>query len=139
MSKHRLILDDGYEFLAYGLSCHLKDYRVAALLNEYINQHFIRSTVELPVKNNQFQPFSRYTALDQDARIKYMLLSNHNEDIFLFPPLKEYDFFLMVEGYIDLFDDSSFIQRIQSIPPIQFVSPLDKDYFEKIQYALFEE
>lgn len=139
MSKHRLILDDEYEFLAFGISCHLKDYRVAAHLNKTLSKDFIRSSIELPIKANQSDVFAKFTAKDDDAHLRYILLTNHNEETYLFPNHKGYDFFLLIEGYIDIFNEAEFTQRLQAIESFQFIASIPKETFEKIQYALFEE
>lgn len=139
MSKHRLILDDDYEFIAFGMSCHLKDYRVAWLMNKHLGLHYQRKQLGLESKSGQLEEFAKYVSKDPDQHLNYLLVSNHNEDVYLFSNLKQYDFFLLVEGYIDIFDSTRFKQRVQSIEGIQFVAPLDADELRPIQYALFED
>jgi hypothetical protein len=46
--------------------------------------------------------------------------------------------FMLVEGYIELFDDERFAEKLQSLEAIQFISPLENDPFKKLQYSLFE-
>ena len=139
MSKHRLLLEDEYEFVAYGMSCHLKDYRVAWLMNKSIRMHFSRGQLDLQGKGGLVETFSRFVSTDEDSRLKYVLLSNQNEDVYLLKDWKQFDFFLLVEGYIDIFDAEGFMSNVQSIEGIQYIAELDKDIFSKIQYDLFEE
>ena len=139
MSKHRLQLDDEYEFLAFGLSCHLKDYRVAWLLSRALRLDFLRTMVSPSSNGADSEAYAKFTGKDEDKHLNYIILSNQNEDAYLFKEFKQYDFFILVEGYIDIFDTSSFIDLLQSIESFQFVSSMDKRKFNKIQYALFEE
>ncbi|MEX2597631.1 MAG: IPExxxVDY family protein [Salibacteraceae bacterium] len=139
MSKHRLILDDQYEFLAFGLSCHLKDYRVAWMINQAFKMNLKRFDISLEVKKNEPEVFSVYRFKDQANHLNYHLLSNQNESSYLLPSLKQYDYFILIEGYIDIFDANMFEQQLQHIDSFQFISELDIDPFQKMQYTLFED
>ena len=50
MSKHRLVFDDDYEFLCFGLSCHLKDYKLAWTLNNHFRLELARKTLVVNTK-----------------------------------------------------------------------------------------
>ncbi len=139
MTKHRLQFDDGYEYLVFGVSCHLKDYRVAGILNLALGMNFVRNTIDLPVKGGKLDRFPFFLHKDPDVHLKYMLLDNQNDEIYLMGNLKQYDFFLFIEGYIELFPLEDFQARLRSIESFQLVSELDPDAFEHIQYALFED
>lgn len=139
MSKHRLVLDDSYDFLAFGISCHLKDYRAAWYLNKALHKDFIRQTVNLPVKGGKFDAFPLFSCKDPDRHVRYMLLDNQNEEVYLMPNLKQYDFFLFVEGYIEVFHEDAFTEQLRHIEPFQLVRSLDTEVFNHIQYALFED
>jgi len=139
MSKHRLVLDDDYEFLAFGLSCHLKDYRVAWLMNRSLKKDFHREVIEVKAKDGTMEEFTKFIYRDLDNRLNYILLSNHNEEAYLFKEYKQYDYFMLIEGYIDIFDEESFQRGLHSIEGIQFVARMDTEIFKRIQYTLFEE
>lgn len=139
MSKHRLLLDDDYEFLAFGLSCHLKDYRVAWMMNRDMKTDFIRKSLYIEGKAGESEEFSKFISKDEDNRLHYYLVSNQNEDVYLFREHKAYDFFLLVEGYIDIFDETDFLHRLQSIEGIQYISPMDSSIFHRLQYVIFED
>jgi hypothetical protein len=139
MSKHRLLLDDDYEFLAFGLSCHWKDYRVAWLVNRSMNMDFHRETIEVRMKSGQLEDFPKFVYRDDDRRLNYFLLSNYNEDFYLFKEYKQYDYFLLVEGYLDIFPSDEFQRKLHAIEGIQFIAAMDTEVFKPIQYTLFEE
>lgn len=139
MSKHRLQLEEEYEFLAFGLSCHLKDFRVAWNLSKALNLDFLREIKKLNSDDLDLDEFAKFIARDEDNHLNYIILSNQNEDAYLFKDLKQYDFFILIEGYIDIFDEDWFIDLLHGIDSFQFVAAMDCSRFNKIQYALFEE
>lgn len=139
MTKYRLQLEDEYEFLAFGISCHLKDYRVAWHLNQELKRDFKRESILLPIKGGKSDTFPIFKSKDDSAHLRYLLLSNKNEEQYLLKQLKEYDFFLFVEGYIDIFDQEDFLEKLQRIEPFQIVTDLESDLFSAIHYMLFEE
>jgi hypothetical protein len=139
MSKHKLQLDDDYEFLAFGLSCHLKDFRVAWHLSNALHLDFLKDIKKENSADLDLDEFAKFVAKDPDNHLTYIILSNQNEDAYLFKDLKEYDFFILIEGYIDIFDVEWFINLLHGIESFQFVAEMDNSKFNKIQYALFEE
>ena len=138
MSKHRLLLDDDYEFLAFGLSCHWKDYRVAWLMNRSLRMEFRRETLEIDRKSGP-EEFAKFVFKDEANRLNYVLISNHNDEVYLYNEFKQYDYFLLIEGYIDIFDASLFKQRLRSIDGIQYISEMDDQGFKDIQFFIFED
>jgi hypothetical protein len=139
MSKHRLLLDDGYEYLVFGISCHLKDYRVAGVLNQALGMDFIRQSIDLPVKGGKMDRFPCFLYKNADVHLRYMLLDNQNDEVYLMGNLKQYDFFLFIEGYIEVFPTHAFQSRLRAVESFQLVSEIDPSAFEHIQYALFED
>jgi len=85
------------------------------------------------------EEFTKFIYRDLDNRLNYILLSNHNEEAYLFKEYKQYDYFMLIEGYIDIFDEESFQRGLHSIEGIQFVARMDTEIFKRIQYTLFEE
>ncbi len=139
MSKHRLQLEEEFDFLAFGLSCHLKDYRVAWHLSKALKIDFLRDLKKKNSDHLDLDAFAKFTAKDEDNHLNYIILSNQNEDAYLFKELKQYDYFIFVEGYLDIFDESIFLELLHNVESFQFVSVMDSDKFSKIQYTLFEE
>ena len=88
MSKHRLQLEEEYEFLAFGLSCHLKDFRIAWHLSKALNIDFLREIKQLNSDDLDLDEFPKFTAKDEDKHLNYVILANQNEDAYLFKELK---------------------------------------------------
>lgn len=139
MSKHRLIVEDEYEFLVYGISCHLKDFRVAWHLNKLLRFNFVRDSIEINDRQGKPHHYSKYKYHDTDNHLRYFLISNHSEDIPLVRALREYDYLLLVEGYIDIFDETNFLHLLHNIDSLQIVTEVDPEHLKKFQYAIFED
>lgn len=138
MHKFKLDFDDDYEFLLFGISCHLKDYRVAWYLNKQLKLDLVRNEVALNTSKNEHHVFSIYKSADEANRLTYYLLDNYSEEFSLVKNLKQYDFFVIVEGYIDLFDEHEFIMRLKQVDHLQMVAQEDPVVLKKFQYSLFE-
>lgn len=138
MSRHRLIIEDDYEFLSFGLSCHQKDFRMAWFLNQLLRFEFKRSQIEIVDKLGipHFYPLFKHH--DAQHHLNYFLLNNLSDSIPLIKQYKQFNMFILVEGYIDLFDMDLFTQKLQTLETIQLLSPLDNNPFHKIQFTLFE-
>jgi len=139
MSKTTLRFDDEFEYIAFGISCHQKDFRAAWLLNRSLKLDFIKKDLVLYQKNGVSEYFSKYECRDQKSHLRYVLLSNFNERLYFNKSLKQYDFFVLVEGYIELFDAQTFLETLHRIEGFQFVNSVDRSFFDHVQFDLFEE
>lgn len=139
MSKHRLIVDDDYEFLAFGISCHLKDFRVAWNINKMFHFDLIRGAMVFPDRGGHNHAYPSFLHRDPDNHLRYLLLSNYSEDFPLIKSLRQYNYFMLVEGYIDIFDSAQFMEQLSHNEAFLFVNPIDNDPLKKFQYALFED
>jgi hypothetical protein len=77
-------------FTLFGISCHLKDYRLSYHLNQRLELSL--------VKMDDFQGFSFYFCRDEDCYNSYYLLGNRGQESILLPDLKQTDFILLLEG-----------------------------------------
>lgn len=139
MSKHRLIVEEDYNFISLGLSCHQKDYRMAWFLNQLLKFDFKRSQVEIKDKSGTPHIYPLFGHSDPQHHLNYYLLNNLSSSIPLIKEYKQFNMFILVEGYIELFDQQSFIQKLQTLESIQFLTPVDNTPFNKLQFALFED
>ena len=94
-------------FTLFGISCHLKDYRLSYLLNIKLELEF--------VKLEDFMGFSFYFCRDEDRFNTYYLLGNRGEDSILFPGLKQTDFILVVEGPFKKIQKEKLLEHLRSI------------------------
>lgn len=139
MSKHRLILDDDYEFLSFGLSCNIKDFRVAWHLNQNFGFKFKRDFLNISDKEQTNHEYSVFKHIDNENRLKYLLINNHSDGIPMVKVYREFNLLLLVEGNILTFDPDAFIEKLQFIEPIQFATSIDSQALAQHQFLLFED
>jgi hypothetical protein len=139
MTRHKLILDDDYEFLSFGLSCNIKDFRVAWHLNQSLGFNLKRDYLNVSDRENTIHEYSLYKHMDEENHVKYLLINNQSDGIPLVKAYKSFNLLLLVEGNIQSFDSDEFIQKLQLIEPIQFAMELDPKAIAKHQFLLFED
>jgi len=94
-------------FTLFGISCHLKDYRLSYHLNQRLDLGF--------VKMDDFRDFSFYFCHDEDHMNTYYLLGNRSQDSILLPDLRQTDFLLLVEGALKKFQKDRLLEQIKGI------------------------
>lgn len=97
-------------FTLFGISCHLKDYRLSYHLNQRLELAF--------VKMDDFLGCSFYYYRDDDRQNAYYLLGNRGQDSILLPDLKQTDFLLLVEGAIKKNQKEKLLEQIKGIQNI---------------------
>ncbi|MCK9203603.1 MAG: IPExxxVDY family protein [Bacteroidales bacterium] len=94
----------------FGISCHLKDYRLSYLLNRSLDLEF--------TKMDDFQGFSFYFCRHEECFNAYYLLANRTPESILLPELKQTDFILLVEGPFKKIQKERLLENIKSIPNV---------------------
>ena len=94
-------------FTLFGISCHLRDFRLSYLLNNKLELEF--------VKMDDFQGFSFYFCRDDDHYNSYYILGNRGQEALLLPDLKQTDFFLLVEGPFKKTQKDRLLEKIKGI------------------------
>ncbi|HNY01227.1 MAG TPA: IPExxxVDY family protein [Bacteroidales bacterium] len=95
------------QFNLFGISCHLRDFRLSFLLNREMELEF--------VKMDDFQGFSFYFYRDEDKFTSYYMLGNRGEESFLVPDLKQTDFLLLAEGPMKKTQKEKLLTKIRGI------------------------
>ncbi len=95
------------QFTLFGISCHLKDFRLSYLLNRQLDLEF--------VKMDDFRDFSFYYCRDEDRFTTYYLLGNRGEESLLVPDLKQTDYLLLTEGPIKKPQKEKLLEKIKGI------------------------
>lgn len=103
-SKKIILFDDDedslFEFSLLGISCHLKDYRLAWGLNKTLDLSLEKQ--ETGVKNNSSKKpvqHNLFTYTNEDG-VVFSLIKNRS-DIYLAKELTHADYFLKIEGEIE--------------------------------------
>lgn len=140
MALHKLILDDFYDesYKLIAIHCRLEDYRLAYLLNKYINLKLRRTENDLDFKYLE-SSYSLFEWYNDTEYVKWNLVSNvcqKEEDslyssgtlfsdnskvlktFHLIPEYKKVDFFLKISEEIQSVDEKTILSRLQAIPQI---------------------
>jgi hypothetical protein len=94
-------------FTLFGVSCHLKDYRLSFNLNQQLDLDL--------VKMDDFMGYSFYYCRDEDCFNAYYLLGNRGPETILLPDLKQTDFLLFVEGPFKKVQKERLLEKIKGI------------------------
>ena len=93
------------EFSLIGISSHENDYHLTWAINQQLGLNLTRSSnlTILSRQQNAVQDFSVSSYEDEESMLLYNLISNSGEKGFLFPELRNIDFFLQIYG--ELFEN----------------------------------
>jgi hypothetical protein len=115
MSKILLSIEEDYDFILIGVSCHTKDYRLCWEINKSLNSD-LKRTEDLEIsKKGEVNFFSFYEYIDEDNYIEYYLISNLGSNGYLIPEQKKVDFFLLLKGNTSTNQAKDIIGRINSL------------------------
>ena len=103
MAKHVLKLEDDYDFILVGISCHLKDYRLGWALNKQLDIELIKREKDLEIfdrKEGKVERFAMSEYIDEETETIYSLVANRCADGYLVPEHRQADYFLIIrEGF----------------------------------------
>ena len=89
MSKILLSIEEDYDFILIGISCHTKDYRLCRELNNTLFVDLIR-TEDIEInRKNEIASYSFYEFIDEDNHLEYYLISNLGSSGYLIPEQKK--------------------------------------------------
>ncbi|MCD6597153.1 MAG: IPExxxVDY family protein [Bacteroidales bacterium] len=109
------------EFQLIGISSHENDYHLSWAINKNIGLNLAKSK-NLSIYNRQLkeqQEFSVFSFDNEDNFILFNLISNTSVNGFLFPEMRNIDFFLQIYGETD---DKFILNLINKLNKIEIVS-----------------
>ena len=147
MALHKLLVDDFREdiYSLMAIHCTIEDYRVAFLLNQYLNINLVRKVQDLDFKYIAAS-YSIYEWEDKNQLITWNLVSNvckKEEDSLtstgslfkspnkiirthnLIPEYKKVNYLLKIYNDGNFINEKSIIHKIQEIPQIAAVYSID--------------
>jgi hypothetical protein len=160
MAVHKLILDDIFEEALYTLiaiHCTVEDYRLAYLLNNYLNIRLTRKPSDLDYNNGKstFSIFEwedpKYlttwnlvfnvskTELSQKADYQSLFASQEKITTthYLIPEYKRVNYFLKIEGELDENKEKKIITNILKIPQISTAYSIDANQLKSKDNLIF--
>lgn len=94
---HHLQLEVDYSFYSLGISCHVKEYKMAWLLNKCLNTRLeFMDPIIIHHKSGE-SVHSIYQFTDDEARVCISLISNRSKKGYLLPEFPQTDFILKIE------------------------------------------
>src|SRR5210317_1105131 len=105
MAKNKLIIEYEYDFSLFGINSISKDYRLAWLINKYLDLHLRKEEdIKISFLNDENLVISNYLYETEHAQLR--MLKNKSEDrksdkmSFLIPELNKFDYLIMKNGRI---------------------------------------
>jgi len=141
MKKHSLVSEYDFDFFMIGISCHLKDYRLAWFINSMLEINLEKRdnhTVLLKKNATGLSEFSLFSFEEEENHSQYLLLANHSDTGVLLQEMKQFDFFLIINA--TLFDNQMklIIENLQKINSILFVKELNPNTIKSKNNLIFD-
>ena len=142
MVRNRLVVDYTYDFELFGIISHLKEYRLAWLLNNQLKIHLVK-------QNDIIHEFidaetiyvSNYLYETENTQLRLLRNKSENKNseksAFLLPELHKFDFFIMKNGVIDGKDDLGFLVKLKEIEEIQYVTSFNISKLKSRENLIF--
>ncbi|NMM49146.1 IPExxxVDY family protein [Marinigracilibium pacificum] len=140
MKKTKLQKSLTIDFKAVGISCTLKPYKLAWLLNKLFNLSLVKENdfmlnigeENLEICNYLYETPAGFIKLIENKAANHERIGN----LFLIPELKQFDFLLLIKES-DSFNASEMIAKIKSLDEINFVIPIDYTQIKSKENLLF--
>jgi len=130
MAANELRIDLEYNFGLYGLVCSLKEYQVAYYINELLGIDLERKEfLSDGFVNGGSLIFSTFQAETDSSSLR--LIKNKAIEVekfrkpFFLPEIKEYDYFLQVEGELHEWYEEKLFSLLKGMIHIQYVKQLE--------------
>jgi hypothetical protein len=136
MAKRKLISEPAVfpDLSIVGISCQLKDYRLAYFLNRDMRLNFVKQS-DLPVffeKEEVLIEFPLFTCYDAERRLNSYLIGNNNGNIKLVTAYKQADYFLLSKGQTDSERSPGFNSGIRKINGVQLVFDIETNKIKNL-------
>lgn len=137
MAKKQII-DLYFDFSIWGINAAMEDYRVCWHLNELLHWKLKRiSDIEYySPKLKEYKSFHAFSYNNEMDFYTLEFIQNKKDGQILIPELKNIDYFLLLNGEEDYFDESSFLASFSKVTAIQNIIPIDVQAIKSKQNLL---
>lgn len=140
MKKSRLLVDYEYDFTLMAILSPMREYKLAWHINQHLHIRLVKEKdVELNFTNQPNLCISNYIFATEHS--VFRLLKNRSvgeeEQGFLLPELKQFDYLIMLQGEGDFFDKDALPAMLQKIPTVEFVKPIDVNNLKSKENLIF--
>lgn len=145
MAIHKLTLEDfiSIDYELIGIRSRIEDYKLAYLLNRFLNLKLRLENEEVQVKKKEtIAGFSHYSFQDEDNSLNWRLLKNKtivstksssvglfdetDEEVFLVSKFKTADYILKIEDIDSYFEIDTLIHKIKNIAGVETCFKIDQ-------------
>ncbi|HSI68793.1 MAG TPA: IPExxxVDY family protein [Gillisia sp.] len=161
MLSHKLVLEDVEEdYHLFALHCSLDDYKIAFLLNKFLQIGLKRASVDVDFNHGEIQAqYPLYSFKEPEKYRAYHLLKNKYkgevkkvissgslfvEDevtpqiTYLIPEFRDVDYFLKIEEDLEARDVNALVGKLVSIPNIITAYAVDVDQLKSKNNLILE-
>ncbi len=79
----------------------------------------------------------QYLFVDEENHTTYYLIANKDENIFLLPELKTFDYILIIKGAVDFFEEEQLKDAIKKISEVQIIYPIDVEKLKSKSHLIY--
>ena len=113
---------DGYSLV--GIVCGLPDFRATHFINKYCHLE-LKKYKDFSLREDNDSRFSWYCFRHEELRRDYYLIQNKNGQDILLPPLRNFDYFLLLYGHITEQYMRELLASLRKTPYVTAVFPQD--------------
>lgn len=116
-----------YDFMLWGINSNMEDYRLCLNMNKHLHWDFKREDdieYKHPVSKS-LTYFNTYRYINEIDFYTLELIQNKKNGSILIPELKNIDYFFLLHGEDDYFEEDAFTELLANTPGVQSVIQLD--------------
>lgn len=136
--KLKLTAEQGPGFFLIGIACHLKDYRMALLLNQKLHFRFYRIEDLVSGEPGAGRQYAFFHHDHRDERRSYFLIENHHPEGRLVPEQKGVDYFMVIDDIPETAIIEGLLKSIKEIPQVMAVFVVDPAKIKNMDLLLEE-
>jgi hypothetical protein len=140
MKKSKLLVDYEIDFSLWALLTPMREYKLAWYMNQMLHIRLVKEKdIAFAFTNQPDLCISNYIFATEHSVLR--LLRNRSvseqEQAFLLPELKQFDYLLVLQGEGDFFDPARLVSVLQQIPTVEYVKPIEVESLKSKDNLIF--
>jgi len=142
LKKNKLKVDVEFNFDLVGVITSVKEYKLAWILNQCDSCDFVKSSdIQIDfvdLKNITISNFKFQTEHTDIFLLKNRLVFNNAmSDKYLIPELKQFDYFVKIDGVSELFPTNAILATLKNSQSIEYATTLDPNSLKQKENFIF--
>jgi len=142
LKRNKLKIDVDFRFELLGIITSIKEYKLAWIINQCNSCDFIKSEdIQLEfvgLKNITISNFQFKTEHTSLYLLKNRLVFNNSlSDKYLIPELKQFDYFVKIDGEAELFPTNAILATLKKSDSVEYVTTLDPNTLKQKENFIF--